>query len=208
MHVEAIVPWTRRIRSVAAVLAGEALTLPYFRSRTMHQWVEDVVRRERIERAFVFSSPMAQYVLDLPGLRTVVDFVDMDSAKWDDYARRKPWPVSALYRREAQRLLAFEKHVAARAEASLFVTREEAQLFSQAAPGCANRILAIENGVDGEYFPRRMGSSRRSWPASIRSFSPGPWITGPTSTLSHGSRRRSYRKSGGMMRAPASTSSA
>ena len=150
--VEAVVPWSRRIRSVAAVFAGEALTLPYFRSRTLQQWVKEVVRRERIERAFVFSSPMAQYVLDLPGVRTLVDFVDMDSAKWGDYAQRKPWPVSALYRREAQRLFAFEKFVAARAEASLFVTREEARLLSQAVPECANRIVAIENGVNSEYF--------------------------------------------------------
>ena len=152
VHVEAIVPWSRRIRSVAAVLTGDALTMPYFGSRTLHRWVKDVVRRERIERAFVFSSPMAQYVLDLPGVQTIVDFVDMDSAKWDDYARRRPWPVSALYRREARRLLAFEKFVAAQAEACLFVTREEARLLSQAAPGCANRIVAIENGVDSEYF--------------------------------------------------------
>jgi polysaccharide biosynthesis protein PslH len=152
VHVEAIVPWSRRIRSVAAVLTSEPLTLPYFRSRELHQWVKDVVRREHIERAFVFSSPMAQYVLDLPGMRTLVDFVDMDSAKWDDYARHRPWPVSALYRRETRRLLAFEKLVAARAEACLFVTGEEARLLSQAAPGFGNRIVAIENGVDSEYF--------------------------------------------------------
>jgi sugar transferase (PEP-CTERM/EpsH1 system associated) len=152
VHVEAIVPWSKSLRSVAAVLAGEALTLPYYRSRALQQWVEEIVRRERIERAFVFCSPMAQYVLDLPGVRTVVDFVDMDSAKWGDYARRRPWPVAALFRREARRLLAFEKLVAARADASLFVTREEARLLAQAAPGCANRIVAIENGVDSEYF--------------------------------------------------------
>jgi sugar transferase (PEP-CTERM/EpsH1 system associated) len=118
----------------------------------LHRWVKDIVRQERIERAFVYSSPMAQYVLDLPGVRTVVDFVDMDSAKWDDFARRRPWPLSALYRREARRLLAFEKLVAERVEASLFVTREEARLLSQAAPACAHRIVAIENGVDSEYF--------------------------------------------------------
>ena len=153
VHVEAIAPWPKRLRSAAVALAGgEALTLPYFRSRALQRWVHEMVRRERIERAFVFCSPMAQYVLDLPGVRTVVDFVDMDSAKWADYARRRPWPVAALYRREARRLLAFEKLVAARADASLFVTREEARLLSQAAPGCANRIVAIENGVDSEYF--------------------------------------------------------
>jgi len=152
VHVEPIVRWSRRIRSARALLTGEALTLPYFHSSALDEWVKDVVRRERIERAFVFSSPMAQYVLDLPRMRSIVDFVDLDSAKWGDYARRRPWPVSAVYQREAQRLLAFEKHVAARVEASLFVTREEARLLSAAAPACANRIVAIENGVDSEYF--------------------------------------------------------
>ena len=160
VHVEPIVPWSRRIRSVAAMLTGEAMTLPYFRSRTLQQWVKDVVQREHIARAFVFSSPMAQYVLDLPGVQTFVDFVDMDSAKWDDYARRRAWPVSAIYRREGRRLLAFEKFVAARADASLFVTREEAQLLARAAPACASRIVAIENGVDGEYFsPEHVSAS-------------------------------------------------
>jgi sugar transferase (PEP-CTERM/EpsH1 system associated) len=152
VHVEPIVPWSRRIRSARAVLTGEALALPYFRSSALDEWVKDVVRRERIERAFVFSSPMAQYVLDLPRMRSIVDFVDLDSAKWADYARRKPWPASAVYRREARRLLAFEKLVAACVEASLFVTREEARLLSAAAPGCASRIVTIENGVDSEYF--------------------------------------------------------
>lgn len=152
VHVEAIVPWRRRVRSLAAVLSGEALTLHYFRTRTMRQWVQDVVRRERIERSLAFSSPMAQYVLDLPGVRTLVDFVDMDSAKWDAYAQRRSWPVSMVYRREARRLLAFEKAVAARAEASLFVTRDEARLLAQVAPERSNRIVAIENGVDSEYF--------------------------------------------------------
>ena len=157
VHVESIIPWSRRIRSARAVLTGEALALPYFRSSELDAWVKDVVRREYIERAFVFSSPMAQYVLDLPRLRSIVDFVDLDSAKWSDYGRRRPWPVSAVYQREARRLLAFEKLVAARVEASLFVTREEARLLSAAVPECASRIVAIENGVDGEYFSPEHG---------------------------------------------------
>jgi sugar transferase (PEP-CTERM/EpsH1 system associated) len=152
VHIEPIVRWSRPIRCAGALLTGEALTLPYFHSNALDEWVKDIVRRERIERAFVFSSPMAQYVLDLPRMRSIVDFVDLDSAKWGDYARRRPWPISALYQLEAQRLLAFEKHVAARVETSLFVTREEARLLSAVAPECANRITAIENGVDSEHF--------------------------------------------------------
>ena len=152
IQVDAIVPWSKRARSATAFLSGEALTLPYFRSRKLRKWVEEIVPRERVTRAFAFSSPMAQYVLDLPQVRCFVDFVDMDSAKWGDYALRRPWPVSALYKREALRLLAYERYVAARAEASIFVTEEEVNLFRKEVPDCAGRVVAIRNGVDSEYF--------------------------------------------------------
>jgi sugar transferase (PEP-CTERM/EpsH1 system associated) len=151
-HIEPIVRWSKTLRSARAVLAGESLALPYFHSASLDAWVKRIVRRERIERVFVYSSPMAQYVLDLPGLRSIVDFVDLDSAKWADYAQRRPWPISILCRLEARRLLAFEKLVASGVDASLFVTREEAGLLCAEAPECAARIFAIENGVDSEYF--------------------------------------------------------
>ena len=150
-HVEEIVPWAKRARSMTALLSGEALSLPYFRSRALGRWVEEVVRRERVSRAFAFSSPMAQHVLGLPGVRCIVDFVDMDSAKWGDYAIRRGWPASALYEREARRLLAYERDVAARAEASVFVTDEEAGHFRRET-GLEKRVVAIRNGVDSDYF--------------------------------------------------------
>ena len=152
VQIEAIVPWLRRARSATALLSGEAMSLPYFRSRALRKWIEEIVRREHVTRAFAFSSPMAQYLLDLPQLRCFVDFVDLDSAKWAEYALRRPWPVSLLYKREALRLLAYERDVAARAEASIFVTDEEAQLFCKEAPDCTGRVVAIRNGVDSEYF--------------------------------------------------------
>jgi sugar transferase (PEP-CTERM/EpsH1 system associated) len=152
MHVEALTPWTKRARSAAGLLRGESMTLPCFRSARLHKWVTEVAARECITRAFAFSSPMAQYTLDLPQVRSFVDFVDMDSAKWDQYARRRSWPISALYNREATRLLRCERDIAARAEATIFVTRQEADLFCAAAPECAKRVIAITNGVDTEYY--------------------------------------------------------
>ena len=152
MHVEALAPWTKRARGTAGLLTGEAMTLPCFRSASLNKWVKEIAKRERITRAFAFSSPMAQYALDLPQVRSFVDFVDMDSAKWGEYARRRPWPISALYNREATRLFRCERDIAMRAEASIFVTREEADLFCAAAPDCAKRVVAIRNGVDSEYF--------------------------------------------------------
>ena len=152
VHVEALRPRSQRIASAVGFLSGEALTLPYYRSRELQRWVADVARRERVARAFAFSSPMAQYALGLAGVRSFVDLVDMDSAKWGQYGSHHRWPVSAVYRREAERLLAYERDIVARAEAGIFVTREESRLFCDAAPECANRVVTISNGVDSEHF--------------------------------------------------------
>jgi len=152
VHVEALVPRTKRALSVMGLVTGEALSLPYFRSAALQRWVDATLRRERIARAFAYSSPMAQYILGRPGLRCIVDFVDMDSAKWTEYARRRSWPVSAVYRREGERLFAYECAAAARADATLFVTEEEAELFRTSAPGNASRVVALRNGVNSDYF--------------------------------------------------------
>jgi sugar transferase (PEP-CTERM/EpsH1 system associated) len=152
VYVEPLVPWLKRATSSRAFLCGEPLTLPYFRSRALAQWVRQAVSDARISRAFVFSSAMAQYVRDLPQLRTVVDFVDMDSQKWADYASRRRWPAAAVFRREAHRLLRYELDVAARAEASVFVTEEETRRFLAQKPRDAARVATIRNGVDSEFF--------------------------------------------------------
>ena len=152
VHVELFSPRARRVGSTTGFLTGEALTLPYFRSRRLRAWVQATTRREGITRAFAYSSPMAQYLADVPHVRRFIDFVDLDSAKWGDYARTRRWPVSALYAREARRLLCFEKEVARGAEAVILVTEGEAQLFRKEAPESAGRIMSIRNGVDSEYF--------------------------------------------------------
>jgi len=152
IHVEALVPWSRRAASSLGLLRGEPLTLPYFRSAALQHWVRRVVQRERIALAFAFSSPMAQYLLELGELRSVVDFVDMDSAKWGEYAARRPWPLSAVYRREERRLLAYEQAVAARADATIFVTDPERRRFIAQASHATERVITIRNGVDGDYF--------------------------------------------------------
>jgi sugar transferase (PEP-CTERM/EpsH1 system associated) len=95
---------------------------------------------------------MAAYVPDMGRLPTLVDFVDLDSTKWTQYAATHRWPLSWLYRREGERLLAWERAVAAKATRSFFVTEAEADLLRRAAPESAARIEAISNGVDAEFF--------------------------------------------------------
>lgn len=151
-HVVRLDPRLSRVASLRGLLSGEALSVPYYRDAGLRQWVADVVAREGIRQAVAFSGPMAQY-LDVPGLsRRVIDFCDLDSAKWTQYAPDHRWPMSWLYRREGAKLLDFERRAAAASDASLFVTEAEAQLFRQAAPELAPRVGVMQNGVDSDYF--------------------------------------------------------
>jgi len=152
LHVERLHPRRARLASLAGLASGDALTLHYYRSAGLRRWVAQTVQQQDIAAAVVFSSSMAQYAQAHPRLPMLVDFVDVDSAKWSDYAPRHRWPLSWLYRREGRRLLACERAVAARAQRSFFSTEKEAALFRERAPECAARVEAMDNGVDTAYF--------------------------------------------------------
>ena len=60
--------------------------------------------------------------------------------------------MSRLYRREGERLLAYERSVVARARRSFLVTDKEVALFARLAPESQGQVLAVGNGVDADYF--------------------------------------------------------
>lgn len=151
LHVTRLHPTRARIGSLAGLLGGEALTLRYYRDAALLRWAQHTARQERIDAAVVFSSSMAQYAQAL-GLPTLVDFVDVDSAKWTEYAARHRWPMSWLYRREGEHLLAYERRVAGGSARSFFSTEREVGLFRSLAPECAPSCEAMCNGVDADYF--------------------------------------------------------
>jgi sugar transferase (PEP-CTERM/EpsH1 system associated) len=140
------------IKSAAAFLTGEPLTLSYYRDKQMQSWVDTLLATRSITRAVVFSSSMAQYVMRHTQLHRVIDFVDIDSDKWRQYAQKKTWPMSWVYRREARTLFAYEQDVTHAFAASAFVSEAEAALFKQLAPDCAEKVFGFSNGVDTDYF--------------------------------------------------------
>ena len=152
LQVTRLNPRRARVASLNALLAGEPLTLRYYRSAAMSDWVDQLCRANHIDAAVIFSSAMAQYVESFQRLPTLIDFVDVDSAKWTQYAPRHRWPLSWLYRREGRLLLDYERRMAARSTRSFFVTENEAALFCEQAPECRVRVEAMCNGVDADYF--------------------------------------------------------
>ena len=153
VQIEALHPLTAKIRSLTALLSGAPLAWPYYANRRLQRWVNTTLRQQDFAAIVVFSSAMAQYVpaasADLP---VVIDFADVDSDKWRQYARDKPFPMAWLYRRESVTLLRYDQQAAARATASLFVSAKEADLFRSLVTVPGHTIDYYHNGVDTAYF--------------------------------------------------------
>jgi sugar transferase (PEP-CTERM/EpsH1 system associated) len=155
----------QKFLSVLRARPGMPLTLGYFADAGLGNWVRRKIAGG-IGRAFVYCSAMAPYLLDAPQVRRVLDMVDVDSAKWAEYAARAPWPARAVWAREARTLLGFERAAALAFDRTLFVSAAETDAFRRLAPETAERIGWMENGVDLEFF-----SPARTFPPPL----PGPF---------------------------------
>ena len=145
-------PRIARIKSLRGLITGQALTLPYYFDHGLQDWVNEKLAFAPLKHAVIFSSAMAQYLPRESSMTRVADLVDVDSDKWAQYAKTKSWLLSWIYRREAGRLLAFERQVARDFDATVLVNEREAALFQSLAPESAHCITLANNGVDTDYF--------------------------------------------------------
>ena len=166
-------PGLARLRSLSAFAGGRPLTIDYYRDAGMRSWVARTLEQQRIGKIFVFSSGMAQFADHARQARRVIDFVDIDSDKWAQYAASKSGPASWLYRRESGALLRYERKLASEWDASLFVSEAEAALFRKLAPESDARIGFFNNGVDTGYF-----SPCHAFPSPYRDKEPAIVFTG------------------------------
>ncbi|KQM73340.1 glycosyltransferase [Sphingomonas sp. Leaf20] len=157
---------------IEALATGKPVSLTAFASSAMEDAVDRIL--PRVGGIYCFSGQMAQYLPD-DGAPAVMDFVDMDSAKFAGFADESRGPMRWMMRREARLLGAFEREIAARVSASLFVSEAEAALFR--AGGATGRILAVENGIDSATFdPAGQGAILSHHPGAGRG--PNGKVTG------------------------------
>jgi sugar transferase (PEP-CTERM/EpsH1 system associated) len=150
--VRSLPPWRARGRALLSLLRREPLTVGCYRDGSLRQWVEKVLAEQQPDVVLCFSSGVAPLVMRDTGARRVMDFVDADSDKWLQYAEAHRGLARMIYRREARTLARFERAVATRFDASLFVSEAEAAFFRGTNPDIADRIHGVPNGVDAVYW--------------------------------------------------------
>ncbi|WP_417617591.1 TIGR03087 family PEP-CTERM/XrtA system glycosyltransferase [Parasphingorhabdus sp.] len=137
---------------IEAIVSGKPVSVACFDSPEIHAYVAHVIATRPIDCIFVFSGQMAQFIPADFGGRVVMDFVDVDSAKFESYADEGSGPMAWINRREGRLLRAYEKDVAGLADYSLFVSDAEARLFRKRSGLSDARVKAIGNGIDLEFY--------------------------------------------------------
>ena len=144
-----------KIKGLQAFISGEAISVPYYYSREMAKWTSDIITVHNIKQVFVYSSSMAQYVEGERYLsqNRIIDFVDVDSDKWNQYAEGKTGLARWVYKREWRKLQSLENKIAEKFQHSLFVSPQEANLFKLQVPQSVSlKVSSMLNGVDTEFF--------------------------------------------------------
>lgn len=154
------------LAGLQALARRESVSISAFRHAEIAAYVARVLQRRTVDTIYVFSGQMGQYVpRDWDG-RLVADLVDVDSAKFEAYARDEAWPKRWIDAREARLLRIEEQRLARIADHTLLVSEAEADLLrSRVASSATARISVLGNGVDLAAFD----------PAGV---SPHPGISG------------------------------
>ncbi len=159
----------QKYRALLHARPGRPLMPSFYFAPALQRWVDDTAARVRMEVVYIYSVAMAPYAARLGQGRKILDAQDIDSEKWAEYATKAAFPMRLVWAREARTLLAYERQAARACALTFFVSEPEASRFRQLAPETADRVVAVENGVD---LSRFSPGDRYDWPFG----DPGPCL--------------------------------
>jgi len=142
--------WAQVARMVVRLPLPTPSSMGYFYSPELAAHVQRLLAAKKWDLIFVHCSSVAQYVEHVRDVPKILDFGDMDSQKWFEYANYKPFPLSLGYRLEGAKMLAAEKRLARRFDLCTATTRAEWETLNGYGTGADTDWFP--NGVDAGFF--------------------------------------------------------
>ena len=146
-----------KLWAVGSLLLGKPFSLQCFYSRRLQQSIDSYLDQYEAASIITFCSSSAEYIYrsrhDLKTLQRKVllnDLIDVDSEKWGQYAEKHSGIMKWLYKREARLLLPCEQRIIQDFDRTFLVSEEEKKVL--AAYGSVEKVEALSNGVDLDYF--------------------------------------------------------
>jgi sugar transferase (PEP-CTERM/EpsH1 system associated) len=138
----------RWARAACSFAMGGTMSEGAFRSSKLGRLLRRWVGATHYQVILASASSLVPYLRRerLGGVPVVMDFVDVDSQKWLDYANASRAPRAWLYAAEGRRLRRLEQDVTTWARAAILVSQAETNLFLHTC--AAKNVYTVPNGVD------------------------------------------------------------
>jgi polysaccharide biosynthesis protein PslH len=137
-------------RMVARLPGPTPSSMGFFYSPELARRIQRRLKAVKYDLIFVHCSSAAQYVGHVRHTPKVLDFGDMDSQKWLEYAKVTQFPLRLGYWLEGRKLEAEERRLARRFDCCTTTTRGEWNTLRELDPEVASDWFP--NGVDAQYF--------------------------------------------------------
>ena len=139
--------WPRMLLNVPTATPS---SFGYFYSPRLKRRIHAELERTKYDLIFVHCSSVAPYVASVTGHAKIIDYGDVDSQKWREYAEQRRFPLSRAYWLEAVKLERVEQRFSE--DFDLCTCTTPAELESLRGLGVSQTSDWFANGVDAEFF--------------------------------------------------------
>ena len=143
-------------RYLSALLKNQPISVGAFYQSEAAKYIDKVLKQNTCDVMFLSASSLAGYVLSSPAfkcsqVKVMIDYMDVDSDKWLQYASNSSWPMRAVYQREARGIRELERKANEQFEKTFLIAHEEVALFKRDVCD-ATPVTVLGNGLDFSLF--------------------------------------------------------
>ncbi|AEE24154.1 MAG: group 1 glycosyl transferase [Alteromonadaceae bacterium] len=145
-------------RMFTGLLSGRAMSMANFYLVTMQNALNNFLSHNAVDAIVCTASSMAEYILCNATIQAlekkpllIMDFMDVDSDKWRQYARSSGFPMSWVYLREHRIVAQYEREISERFDVCYLIAKAEVELFSKQVIS-SDKVKVLGNGLDTESF--------------------------------------------------------
>lgn len=149
----------RPVRLASAFIQRTSLSEKQFASAHLKKWLDHHLDENRYDAVLITASSLLPYLRyinnklegteNLPAL--LVDFMDVDSDKWRQYAQHTKGPMRYLYQREASYVAKLEKDCITICDEAYLIAEAEVDVFNRTVMP-SPKVKVMGNGLDSETF--------------------------------------------------------
>lgn len=141
----------KALRLLLGLLKGKSLSEANFASADLANHIKQLLSEHAFDGVLLSASSLLPYIVENQDLCPIyMDFMDLDSDKWQQYSQRSGLLMRWLYQREAAKVSALEQKAASVCKACFFIAQAEIDLFKQKMPDAP--VYSLGNGIDTKAF--------------------------------------------------------